>query len=203
MSRHSSRRSGVVDPELIEEQKMPLIQHASIPIGHISRSSRMSGKVLNSSQLYQADESEEHNYLPKTVGMGISEDRLDQLIYQVNQRIDEKKGNKKTKEETVPYSKILLTYADRTDKILISLGYFTSIITGLGLPSFVFLFGDIVDDFGAKQDIIEAIRPVAIELCIIGVFIWITSYSYFVFLVMVSERIGKKTRVAYLKAILS
>jgi ATP-binding cassette, subfamily B (MDR/TAP), member 1 len=141
--------------------------------------------------------------LPKTVGAGITNDRLDQLIYQVNQRIEDKKGNKKAKQETVPYSKILLTYADRTDKVLMTLGYLTSIITGLGLPSFVFLFGDIVDDFGSKFDIVEAIRPMAIELVIIGAFIWLTSYLYFVFLVIVSERIGKKTRVAYLKAILS
>ena len=56
---------------------------------------------------------------------------------------------KMVKLETVPYSKILLTYADSTDKTLMALGYFTAIITGLGLPSFVFLFGDIIDDFGS------------------------------------------------------
>ena len=83
-----------------------------------------------------------------------------------------------------------------------SMGYFMSVVTGLGLPSFVFLFGDVVDSFGKNFDIVAAIRPIAIELTIIGAFIWLTSYFYFAFLVMVSERIGRKTRVAYLKAIL-
>jgi ABC-type multidrug transport system fused ATPase/permease subunit len=36
----------------------------------------------------------------------------------------------------------------------------------------------------------------------IGGFIWITTYLYFTFLVIMSERVGRKTRVAYLKAIL-
>jgi|LauGreDrversion4_2_1035121.scaffolds.fasta_scaffold141052_1 ABC-type multidrug transport system fused ATPase/permease subunit len=36
----------------------------------------------------------------------------------------------------------------------------------------------------------------------IGGFIWVTTYLYFTFLVIMSERVGRKTRVAYLKAIL-
>jgi len=42
------------------------------------------------------------------------------------------------------------------------LGYFTAVITGLGLPSFVFLFGDLTDAFGKDADIVNAIRPIAI-----------------------------------------
>lgn len=105
----------------------------------------------------------------------------------------------------MPYSKILLTFADQTDKILIACGYVTAIVTGLGLPSFVFLFGDIVDSFGggSTTNIVDAIRPTAIQLTIIGAIIWVTSYLYFALLVIMSERVGKKTRVAYLKAILS
>jgi ABC-type multidrug transport system fused ATPase/permease subunit len=82
------------------------------------------------------------------------------------------------------------------------MGYFMAIVTGLGLPSFVFLFGDIVDEFGDIKNIVDTIRPLAIELLIIGAIIWITSYFYFTFLVIVSERLGRKTRIAYLKAIL-
>jgi hypothetical protein len=36
----------------------------------------------------------------------------------------------------------------------------------------------------------------------IGLAIWVTTYLYFTFLVIMSERVGKKTRVAYLKAVL-
>ena len=95
-----------------------------------------------------------------------------------------------------------MTYADGLDKFLICMGYFMAIVTGLGLPSFVFLFGDIVDEFGDIKNIVDTIRPLAIELLIIGAIIWITSYFYFTFLVIVSERLGRKTRIAYLKAIL-
>jgi len=41
-----------------------------------------------------------------------------------------------------------LTYADKKDKFLIGIGYFMSIATGLAMPSFVFLFGDIINGFG-------------------------------------------------------
>ena len=47
----------------------------------------------------------------------------------------------------VPYFKIMLTYADRTEKIYFVIGFATAIACGLGLPSFVFLFGDIADSF--------------------------------------------------------
>lgn len=59
-----------------------------------------------------------------------------------------------------------------------------------------------MDSFGKNFDIVEAIKPIAIELLIIGVFIWVTSYFYFAFLVIMSERVGRATRVAYLRAIL-
>jgi hypothetical protein len=45
--------------------------------------------------------------------------------------------------EVVSMNKILFTYADKVDKILLFIGFFCAILCGLGLPSFVFLFGDI------------------------------------------------------------
>ncbi len=83
-------------------------------------------------------------------------------------------------------------------------GYLTSIITGLGLPSFVFIFGDIVNSFGpTSKDVVGTISTICLAMTLIGVGIWITTYIYFTTLVIMSERIGKKTRVAYLKAVLS
>ena len=97
----------------------------------------------------------------------------------------------------------MLTFADGKDKALITFGYFTAIATGAGLPSFVFLFGDIVNTFGpSTDDIVSKIGPIALTMVIIGLAIWITTYLYFTFLVIMSERVGKKTRVAYLKAVL-
>jgi isocitrate dehydrogenase kinase/phosphatase len=53
---------------------------------------------------------------------------------------------------TVPYSQLLLKLADSTDKMFMAVGFTTAILCGLGLPSFVFLFGDIADSF-ADQDV--------------------------------------------------
>jgi hypothetical protein len=67
----------------------------------------------------------------------------------------------------------------------------------------VFIFGDIVNSFGSKDlNIVDQIGPIALTMTIIGVGIWLTTYLYFTFLVIMSERVGKKTRVAYLKAVL-
>ena len=95
-----------------------------------------------------------------------------------------------------------MTYADKDDKILIGFGYFMSIITGLGLPSFVFFFGDIINTF-AGDNILENIKPSCIQFAAIGSVIWVTSYFYYALLVIMAEHVGQKTRVAYLKAILS
>lgn len=81
-------------------------------------------------------------------------------------------------------------------------GYATAILTGLGLPSFVFLFGDIVNTFADRTGVLDAIGNIALQMTIIGVFIWLTSYCYFSLLVIMAERIAKKTRVNYLRAIL-
>jgi hypothetical protein len=67
------------------------------------------------------------------------------LIYQANSKVEDKKREGKTKGQQVSYFKILLTYADGFDKFLMCMGYFMAIATGVGLPSFVFLFGNIVD----------------------------------------------------------
>ena len=104
--------------------------------------------------------------------------------------------------ESVPYSKILTTFADKTDKVLMSIGYLMSIITGVGLPSVVFFLADIVDEYGQAADIVKAILPISLKFIVVGLFIWVTSYLYYSFLVIMSERIGKKTRVEYLRSIL-
>ena len=115
----------------------------------------------------------------------------------------EQPAEKERSQEQAPYGQILTTFADRGDKTLIALGYTTAIVTGLGLPSFVFIFGDIINSFGPNsKNVVDAMRPIAIQMTAIGLFIWVTTYLYFTFLVIMSERVGRKTRVAYLRAIL-
>jgi ATP-binding cassette subfamily B (MDR/TAP) protein 1 len=129
---------------------------------------------------------------------------MTQLKCLIESKVEEYKKEKEEEKLMAPYSKILLTYADKKDKCLMIFGYLSSIITGLGLPSFVFLFGDIVDSFGPKStNVVKSLTPICLAMTLIGIGIWITTYIYFASLVIMSERVGKKTRVAYLKAVLN
>ncbi len=65
-----------------------------------------------------------------------------------------------------------------------------SIITGFGLPSFVFIWGDIINGFSDNGDILDTVKPLCLEFLIIGIAIWITSYFYYTLLVTLSERVG-------------
>ena len=125
------------------------------------------------------------------------------MIKNAQDKLEKEKAALAAEQETVPYSKILMTFADGTDKILMSFGYFFAVVTGLGVPSFTFLFGDIVVNFtDPSTSIVDAINPLCMQLLIIGGVMFASSYFYFVFLVIMAERITKKTRVAYLRSIL-
>ena len=106
----------------------------------------------------------------------------------------------------VPYGKLVWTFADSSDRFFWISGVVASALCGMGLPSFVFLFGDIADTFegGMNPDeILKAIKRVSMILSLIGCVILFGSYLFFVFLTIASERIGAKTKVAYLRSILN
>ena len=131
-------------------------------------------------------------------------ERMTQLSCLIDQKVEDYRKSKEEEQLQVPYSKILFTYADRNDKCLMIFGYASSIIAGLGLPSFVFLFGDIVDSFGpTSTDIIGSISLICLVMTLIGVGIWIAGYIYVTSLAIMAERVGKKTRVAYLRSVLN
>jgi len=100
---------------------------------------------------------------------------------------------------SVPYSK-LYSLASSTDKCLMYLGWVAAAFTGLGLPSFLFLFGDVLDSFGptvAPEDALDTITFICILICCIGMGILIFGYIFYTFLLISSERIARKTRIAY------
>jgi ATP-binding cassette subfamily B (MDR/TAP) protein 1 len=122
----------------------------------------------------------------------------------VDKKIQERENEKLKNTQVVPYSKILLTYADSKDKMLIAFGYFMAIATGVALPSFVFIFGDIINSFGGSDQDAElaAIKFSCLQMVLIGAGVWVSSYFYFSSLVVVAERLGRKTKVAYLRSLL-
>jgi ATP-binding cassette subfamily B (MDR/TAP) protein 1 len=106
----------------------------------------------------------------------------------------------------VAYGKLVWTFADSSDRFYWITGVIASALCGTGLPSFVFLFGDITDTFEGGMDpaeILKAITRVSMILSIIGGVILLGSYLFYLFMTIASERIGAKTRVAYLRSILS
>ena len=74
------------------------------------------------------------------------------------------------------------------------------------MPSFVFLIGDVIDSFDPTQagpeDMVNTISFMSFLFTMVGIGVWITSYIDYAFLLMFSERVAKKIRVAYLRAIL-
>ena len=116
------------------------------------------------------------------------------------------KDNKKKKKDelqTVPYSK-LYCLASGKDKTYMAIGFLSAAVTGVGLPSFVILMGETLDSFGDQdeQSMYDTVARMSLILVIIGVAIWITSYLYYAFLLMFSESVTFKVKIAYLNAIL-
>ena len=89
---------------------------------------------------------------------------------------------------------------------ILFIGLFNAALTGVALPSFVFLIGDIIDAFDPESDRKEALEDVkrlTLIFVYIGVAVWITSYFFYGFLIVFSERVAKRTRLAYLKHLLT
>lgn len=84
-------------------------------------------------------------------------------------------------------------------------GWIASSIAGLGMPTFVFLIGDIIDSFNPTtkpEDMLDTISTMCLIFTCVGIAVWIFSYLDYCFLLMFSERIARKTRIAYLESIL-
>lgn len=110
---------------------------------------------------------------------------------QVDTKISEYKQEQA--KEKVSFNTILFTYADRTDKIFLFTGFTCAVLCGLGLPSFVFLFGNIADSFDPRnppEEALENIKKVSKSLLLIGGAVWLCSFAWFTFLIVASERIG-------------
>lgn len=84
-------------------------------------------------------------------------------------------------------------------------GFLSATCCGLGLPSFVFLFGDIADSFALAnpKETLDSIITTSKLLVVIGIGVWALAYFFFTFFIISSERIGQKTRIKYLQAVLS
>ena len=80
-------------------------------------------------------------------------------------------------------------------------GWASACITGTGMPSFVFLIGNVIDSFkptSTPADTIGVINQMSLIFTCVGIAIWFSSYVMYSLLLMFSERVIRKTRTAYL-----
>ena len=85
------------------------------------------------------------------------------------------------------------------------MGLIFACITGLGLPSFIFLVGDVINSFDPSVSRAEALKTMLKILYIfigIGSGVWILSYLFYSKLIIFSERVAKTTRREYLRSVL-
>lgn len=100
----------------------------------------------------------------------------------------------------------MITFANTSDRIIFYLGCIGAILTGAALPSFVFLIGDVIDAFGPTMDReegLETVKNITLIFLYIGIGVWIVSYFFYGYLILFSERVARRTRLAYLKHLLT
>ena len=82
-----------------------------------------------------------------------------------------------------PYSK-LYTFATTADKVLMYIGWTSAVVTGVGIPSSVFLIGGIIDSFDPTNSLNATIRTTSI-MCIIqsviGIIVWVLGFVMYSF----------------------
>lgn len=104
----------------------------------------------------------------------------------------------------VSYSK-LYCLASTSDKLMMYFGWMSACITGCGMPSFVFLIGDVIDSFSPStkpEDTVKTINKMSLIFTLVGFAVWLFSYFLYSLLLLFSERVVKKIRVKYLESIL-
>ena len=108
-------------------------------------------------------------------------------------------GNNKI-QPRISYS-YLYKFADTSDKLLMGFGWGAACVTGCGMPSFVFLIGNIIDSFKPTtkvEDTLDTISTMSLIFTCVGFAVWFFSYIMYSFLLLFSERVIRKTRTRYL-----
>lgn len=107
---------------------------------------------------------------------------------------------------TVSFAK-MRSLGDSSDTTLMIIGQVAAAMTGAALPSFVFLMGEVMDSFDPTNNdptaTLDSIKKISLIFVLIGIGVWLFSHVYYVTLLIFSAKVARKTKVAYLKAILA
>jgi len=127
------------------------------------------------------------------------------LIRQVDSTVNRERTGTNSIAPAVSYSK-LYSLASSADKTLMAIGWVSAGIAGCGMPSFVFLIGNVIDSFdttrSGPEEMLDTISFMSLLFTCIGIAIWIFSYINYACLLIFSEKVALKTRIAYFESIL-
>jgi hypothetical protein len=75
------------------------------------------------------------------------------------------------------------------------IGAAAALITGVGLPASIFLFGNVLNSFAQLtptgiEHMVNTVKKIALVFTVIGIIVWFTAYIYFSFLLIFSQRVA-------------
>jgi ATP-binding cassette, subfamily B (MDR/TAP), member 1 len=106
------------------------------------------------------------------------------------------------KEDMVPVLD-LFYFADWLDWILIFFGSLAGIVTGVAMPAFMYIFGQILDEIGrGKGSLEETVNKLALAMTLIGVVSFVCSTLQVALFSLASARQTERLRFTLLHAIL-
>jgi hypothetical protein len=104
-------------------------------------------------------------------------------------------------ELTVPFS-ALYRYADSTDLIMLAASFFFSACSGLVMPSFSLIFGDLLNSFNTQEALLDAVTQNSYWFLAVGAGAFFCAWAGIGMNMMVAERQAQRLREAYMAAVL-
>ncbi|CDW75010.1 atp binding cassette subfamily b4 isoform 2 [Stylonychia lemnae] len=108
------------------------------------------------------------------------------------------------KVESLPLRKFY-TYASKKDKIMIIIGTLAAVATGILLPCFALIIGDLGEAFLPQNEPDykrRLVKEISGQMALLAVGTWIAGYIYYAFWQHIAENISYDLRLRYLKALL-
>jgi hypothetical protein len=137
-----------------------------------------------------------------------NEERTHMIIRQVKNKIDHMEPSLKVAEKgskvknSVTYKK-LISMATNQDLCYMYTGWVFAALTGIGMPVWAVLIGDLFDAFGPIDPVegFEQIKFFSLVIFLVGVAMWICCFVYWSCLLIFAERIARGIKIKYLEAI--
>ncbi|XP_057550673.1 ABC transporter B family member 4-like [Amaranthus tricolor] len=114
------------------------------------------------------------------------------------------KDEEKATVKKVPFYK-LFSFADSTDKLLMTIGSIAAIGNGVSMPLMIIVFGDLVDAFGQNQSpehIVHVVSKVCLKFVYLAIGVAVAAFLQVACWMVTGERQAARIRNLYLKTIL-